>query len=152
MNPLLALLLILVLAPLTEIYVLIRVGSLIGALPTIGLCVATALAGSVLIRIQGLAKLARIRASLEAGELPAVDVLEGAVILISGVLLLTPGFVTDLFGFLCLVPPLRRRVVEAFLSRHAVRVQRPPRPPRGPGSGGRVIEGEYERRDEPPAP
>ena len=93
--------------PLVEIYFLIQVGQQIGALSTILLCILTAALGTILLRIQGLLTLLRAREKLQRGEIPADNLLEGLILLIAGILLLTPGFVTDAIGFLCLVPSLR---------------------------------------------
>lgn len=141
--------------PLVEIYVLLEVGGVIGALPTVALVVFTAVLGAVLIRAQGFATIARVQQSLDRGEIPAVPMLEGAFLLVAGALLLTPGFVTDTIGFLCLVPPLRRWLIERFLERQLgsglgggpghPTGQRPGGPA---GSAGRVIEGEYRREDD----
>lgn len=134
--------------PLVEIYVLIEVGGIIGAWPTIALVVLTAVIGAALIRAQGLATIGRVQQELERGELPAVSIIEGALLLVAGALLLTPGFVTDTIGFLILVPPLRRRAVEAFVARRLVVPG-----DRGTTAGPRVIEGEFRREDdEPPGP
>ena len=135
--------------PLVEIYVLLEVGGVIGVLPTIALVVLTAVIGAGLIRAQGLTTLARVRDELERGELPAVGIIEAALLLVAGALLLTPGFVTDTIGFLILVPPLRRRAVEAFIARRVIITGGGGGPggPEGPG-GSRVIEGEYRREDE----
>jgi len=132
--------------PLAEIYILIKVGGVIGALPTIALVVLTALAGAALMRAQGFSTLARIRRSLDVGELPAVALLEGAVILAAGALLLTPGFVTDAVGFACLMPPWRRALIERLLRR----LLRPTDPgARPPPRRGRIIDADYRRDDEP---
>jgi UPF0716 protein FxsA len=134
--------------PLVEIYVLIEVGGVIGAWPTIALVVLTAVIGAALIRAQGLATISRVQQELERGELPAVSIIEGALLLVAGALLLTPGFVTDTIGFLILVPPLRRRAVEAFVARRLVVTGG-----RDGAGGPRVIEGEFRREDdEPPGP
>lgn len=93
--------------PLIELYLLIQVGGLIGILPTLALCILTAALGAGLLRHQGLQTLARVRYKLDHGELPATDLIAGAILLISGMLLLTPGFFTDVIGFLCLVPRIR---------------------------------------------
>ena len=131
--------------PLVEIYVLLEVGGVIGALPTIGLVVLTAVIGAGLIRAQGISTLGRVQSELERGELPAVGIIEGALLLVAGALLLTPGFVTDSLGFLILVPPLRRRAVESFVRRRLATAAGGP----GAGSGGpHVIEGEYRREDD----
>lgn len=132
-------LLLLVGVPLVELYLLIQVGSAIGALPTIGLSILTAILGSWLVRVQGFSVLLRVRAMLERGETPAFEVLDGALLLIAGLMLLLPGFISDALGFLLLIPPLRR-----FLIRRFVRVI--PVHPRPQGDQGpRVIEGEFRR-------
>ena len=145
--PLLVLLVLFVAAPLAEIYVLISVGGEIGALNTIALCILTAVLGATLIRIQGMSTLLRIRAALDRGELPAVEMLEGAQLVIAGGLLLTPGFVTDSFGFVLLVPAVRHAIALHVVERHSVRVATAGR---GAGKPHRpdVIEGEFRRLDE----
>jgi len=141
------LLLAFLLVPLAEIYVLIQVGGVIGALSTVALVVLTAVLGAALIRTQGLATIERMRAALDRGEVPAVEILEGVCLLLAGALLLTPGFVTDSVGFVLLVPRLRRSAILALLERGVIRSAGPgPRGPSG-GDGGRVIEGEYRRED-----
>jgi UPF0716 protein FxsA len=79
----------------------------IGLWPTIGLVVLTAVAGTWLLRLQGLATLARAQRSMEHNQLPVAELFDGLCLLIAGILLLTPGFVTDGFGLLLLVPPFR---------------------------------------------
>ncbi|AKH21330.1 FxsA family protein [Sedimenticola thiotaurini] len=148
MNPLLLLLLLFVGIPLVELYFLIEVGSQIGALPTILLTVFTAVLGGALVRLQGFSTAMRVRAGMDRGEVPAIEMLEGVVLLLSGILLLLPGFFTDLFGFLCLVPPVRRAMIVWFLKRSgtmrpvgdADSTQRNENP--------RVIEGEFHRDDD----
>lgn len=141
------------LIPLLEIYVLIQVGYAIGALTTVVLVVLTALAGAVMIRAQGMATLTRARASLDRGEIPAGELFEGLCLLVAGVALLTPGFVTDALGFLFLIPGIRRSLILALMHAGAVRVVGQPDSATGAGSGpgpkepGRVIEGEFERKD-----
>ena len=120
------------LIPLVEIWVLIQVGSVIGAWYTVALVVLTAVIGAALIRAQGLATLARVRAALDRGEVPALEMFEGVCLLVAGAFLLTPGFVTDSFGFLLLVPGLRRSLARALVSKGVVRVAGV-----GPGTGGR---------------
>ena len=101
------LLLAFLLIPLAELYVLIEVGSRIGALNTVILVVLTAVTGAALARIQGAATLARIRASLAVGVTPAREMLDALMIFVAGLLLLTPGFLTDACGLLLLFPPTR---------------------------------------------
>lgn len=132
--------------PLVEIYVLLEVGGAIGVLPTIAMVVLTAVIGAGLIRAQGLATLGRVQQELERGELPAVGIIEAALLLVAGALLLTPGFVTDTIGFLILVPPLRRRAIESFLARRMVAAGTTAGQS-GAGKPG-AIEGEFRREDD----
>ncbi|MDH5544667.1 MAG: FxsA family protein [Gammaproteobacteria bacterium] len=141
--------LVFLIVPIVEIYLLIKVGGVIGAIPTIGLVVGTAVLGAYLLKYQGLSTFARMQKTLAMGEIPALEVLEGVVLLITGALLLTPGFFTDTLGFLGLIPGLRRGLV-LWLLKHVNIIQ--PRPPGGgnPGRKGgdpHVIEGEYRRED-----
>jgi UPF0716 protein FxsA len=132
------------LVPLIEIYLLIRVGGVIGALPTIFLVVFTAVVGAFLLRHQGFLTLRRVQAALARGELPTVAMLEGVVLVACGALLLTPGFFTDAVGFLGLVPALRQRFIVALLRRGLFGPGGRPGGPAGP----RVIEGEFRRDDD----
>jgi len=106
--------------PLIEIYLLIAIGSEIGALLTIALILFTAGLGVTLLRQQGLITLAKIRQSLDRGELPAATLLEGLMLLIAGALLLTPGFLTDAIGFTCLVPSIRSYLANSALKKVVV--------------------------------
>lgn len=141
--------LLFLLVPIIEIYLLVQVGGLIGAVPTVALVVFTAVLGALLVRHQGLATLQRVQTLMARGELPTLAMLEGMVVLLSGALLLTPGFMTDLLGFLGLIPPLRQALVREILRRGLVQAMRPPDARPDARSGGpRVIEGEYRREDE----
>ena len=93
--------------PLIEIAVFIEVGGALGVWPTIGATVATALAGSMLLRAQGLTTLMRARAQMDQGQLPAREMFEGICLVLAGALLLVPGFVTDALGLLLFIPPFR---------------------------------------------
>lgn len=95
------------LIPVAEIYLLIKVGSQIGAVKTILLVLLTGFAGAYLARIQGLQTLLRMRLSMQQGQLPTEDLLDAALIFIAGVVLLTPGFITDAAGLLLLIPETR---------------------------------------------
>ena len=97
--------------PLAEIYVLLKVGGTIGAFPTIALVVLTAVVGATLMRAQGFSTIHKVQHQLSVGEIPAGAMIEGAFILVAGALLLTPGFITDFFGFCCLFPPLRQALI-----------------------------------------
>lgn len=99
--------LLFLLVPALEIYLLLKVGSLMGAVPTVAMLVAISLAGAWLVRHQGFMILRRIQTELAHGRLPAAELLDGALILIGGVLLLTPGFFTDFLGIFFLFPPSR---------------------------------------------
>lgn len=145
MRPLHWLLPVILLIPLVELYVLIKVGQVVGAVPTVLLVVFTAVAGVVLMRQQGFATLMRVRLAAARGEVPALEMMEGAVILFCGILLLFPGFLTDVIGLLGLIPPVRRAFIRLWLSRAMVSVQTPP--PR-PGHDPRIIEGEFRREDD----
>jgi len=101
--------------PLIEIYFLIEVGSIIGGLPAIGLCLLTAAIGGVLVRAQGLKTLLDAQRDLSRGAIPADAGLHGAMLIVAGLLLFTPGFFTDTVGFGLLVPALRRLIIGRLL-------------------------------------
>lgn len=148
MRPFQILLLIFLLIPMLEIYLLIEVGGVIGALPTVFMVVFTAVLGAWLLRIQGFSTLARVQATVAQGGLPAMEMLEGAVLLIAGALLLTPGFFTDAIGFVCLVPSLRRMLIRRLLKNFIVPGFGGSQGPRADPSGPRTIEGEFRREDD----
>ena len=93
-----------ILVPIIEIYVLLSVGHLIGLFPTILLVLATGVAGAQLARSQGLQLVKKIQQELATGRMPTEELIDGAMVLAGGLLLLTPGFCTDLTGFLLLAP------------------------------------------------
>jgi UPF0716 protein FxsA len=95
------------LVPVAEIYVLVTVGGMLGVLPTIALVILTALAGAHLARMQGLSVMLRIRENLDQGFMPAEELLDGLLIFLAGMVLLTPGFLTDIAGLLILFPATR---------------------------------------------
>ncbi|MBB3046919.1 UPF0716 protein FxsA [Litorivivens lipolytica] len=101
--------------PILEMWLLIEVGSRIGALPTIALVALTAFIGVNLLRQQGFSTLTRAQTRLNAGEVPATEILEGLFLAVGGALLLTPGFFTDTVGFCCLIGPIRRRIIDRML-------------------------------------
>ncbi|MBT8764187.1 FxsA family protein [Desulfohalobiaceae bacterium Ax17] len=96
------------LVPMLELYILIKVGSIIGAGPTIVLVILTAIVGAYLAKQQGMHTMYRIRQSLSQNMLPAEELVDAFLILIAGLVLLTPGFITDLLGLLILFPPTRK--------------------------------------------
>ncbi len=137
-------LLLFVFAPLIELYFLIQVGSVIGALPTILLSILTAVIGGYLVRRQGLAVLMRVHTMLDRGETPALELLDGAVLLICGFALMLPGFITDAVGFALLIPPVRHALIRRYVNlvpvQGGVVVQEE-------RSARRTIEGDYRRED-----
>jgi UPF0716 protein FxsA len=142
--PLLVLLFVAV--PLVELFVILQVGDLIGIWPTIAILIADSILGSVLMRSQGRASWRRFNAALGEGRPPAREVLDGALVIFGGALLLTPGFVTDILGLCLLVPPTRA-VVRAMLVRrlaHRMVVSAATRAapfPRRPARGAYDVEG-----------
>lgn len=142
--------------PLLEIAVFIQVGGLLGLWPTLAIVILTAVIGTALLRVQGLATLARAQAQMQQGALPTRELFDGACLLIAGVLLLTPGFVTDGLGFLLFLPAVRdilRRILSQHMSTrmesHITIDGQEVRPDRKPGPGrGPVIEGEFDEIDE----
>lgn len=149
---------LLILVPLAELAVIIKVGGNIGILPTIGLLIGVGILGTVLIRQQGLGILRRTEQALSTGQVPLDSALDGVGLLMAGVLMMTPGFLTDILGLALLVPQIRRKVAGWFLSRltagglGSVRTSRT-RKRREPGAGtkggrGPVIDGEFTRVDD----
>ena len=115
---------IFVVVTLAEIYVLVSVGQAIGGLSTVLLVIITAFIGSSLLRQQGWSTMAKAQQSMAEGRTPAFEMMEGVVILVSSVLLLTPGFLTDGLGLLGLMPWSRSYFINHFLEKNAERVFR----------------------------
>ena len=128
------------LVPLAEIWLLIKVGSIIGASWTILAVVGTAIAGAAMVRAQGMETIRRIQDSMHRGQAPAMEMLEGMALFITGALMLTPGFFTDALGFALLIPPLRRKLIKAILRRSIVMSAGGPAGP-GHASGGQTYQG-----------
>jgi len=138
----LALFVAFIVVPLVEIYVLIQVGQVIGPWWTILLLILDSLFGTWLIRREGGRAWLALRVALESGRMPARELADGALILVGGTLMLTPGFVTDAFGILLILPftrPAARRLLTQLVSRRLLAgyTTRP-----GPGPGGPVVRGE----------
>jgi UPF0716 protein FxsA len=109
--------------PIVELYVIIQIGGLIGVLPTVALLLADALLGSLLLRHQGRGAWRRFNQALAERRFPGREVADGLMIAVGGTLLLTPGFVTDIFGFLLLLPPTRaiaRRLLRSYAAHRFV--------------------------------
>jgi UPF0716 protein FxsA len=99
--------LLFIVVPALEILTLIQVGHVIGGWPTFFLIVGLSLLGAYLLKVQGLRTLQQIRHELSMGMIPGESLLDGALILVGGVLLLTPGFLSDVVGLILLLPPMR---------------------------------------------
>ncbi len=108
-------LIIFVVMPIAEMWLLIEVGGRIGALPTIGLVLLTAMVGLALLRQQGTSTLAKANQRMQSGGIPAQEMAEGLFLAVGGALLLTPGFITDAIGFACLIPGLRQWLLARLL-------------------------------------
>lgn len=141
-----------ILTPLIEIYLFIKVGTAIGALPTILLILVTAVIGVAMLRQQGLSTFQKVQTQMQHGEIPAVGMLEGMMLFFAGALLLTPGFFTDTIGFILLVPPLRKALALWFLERSGTIVKmHSEHHTYQNGSSTKdshYIEGEYHKRDD----
>ena len=127
------LVLLFIAVPLVELYVIVETARSIGTLETIGLLILVSVAGAWMVKAQGMAVLWRVRSKLDEGQMPGRELVDGALVLFAGALMLTPGFVTDAFGLLLLFPPtrmvIRPIVIRRF--RHRVACYRPGRPEPG---------------------
>ncbi len=109
-----------IVVPIVELYIIIQVGQLIGLVPTLLLLVADAVLGAMLLRHQGRGAWQRFNLALQERRFPGREVADGLMIAIGGTLLLTPGFITDIFGLILLIPPSRaviRRLMRTFIGR-----------------------------------
>ena len=158
--------LLFIIIPLIELYFIIVVGDIIGAFWTVLLVLLTAVIGVNLLRFQGMSTLARAQRNMAQGALPAMEMMEGVALAVAGVLLITPGFITDSIGFLLLIPASRRSIIRYIIARATVSTRfhggtggfygssqytrhesqsgtsEPDQP-----KAGRTIEGEYHRED-----
>lgn len=135
-----ALFLLLVVAPLVELYVIVQMAHLIGLLPALALLVVLSLFGAWLVKREGVAVLRRLRGSLAAGEMPTTSLVDGGLIVVAGAMCIVPGFVSDSLGLLLLIPPVRSVVRNRLIARWSIpgvsRISRR-------FSGGAVIDVEY---------
>jgi UPF0716 protein FxsA len=143
MNIAQGLLVALLALPILEIYLLIQVGGTIGFLPTLVLLFGAAGLGTYLLQTQGWNTWNRLQQSLARGELPAAELINGAVIVVGGALLLLPGFLSDVAGLLCLIP-FTRGLIAHWLVKNRIGVK--PGQTAGPQSP-KVIDGEFKRED-----
>jgi UPF0716 protein FxsA len=110
-----------IVVPIAELYVIFKIGDSIGWLPTLALLVIDSIAGWWLLKSQGRTVWQRFQATMEAGRVPHREVMDGVLVIFGGAFLLTPGFITDIFGFLLLLPP-SRAVFRRFLIRRGGRM------------------------------
>lgn len=136
-----------IVVPLLELYVLIKVGGLIGPAMTVFFVILTAIIGTFLLRQQGLQTLQRVQQSVAQGVMPAAALIEGLILLVSGVFLLAPGFVTDSLGFMGLIPQFRRGISTFILSKFQMHIVTAAEAQSTKRYGQHTIEGEY-RRDQ----
>jgi len=136
--------------PIIEIGLFIQVGGWLGLWPTLAIVVLTAFLGTILVRSQGLAAMGNIKTNLNEFRDPTEALAHGAMILASGLLLLTPGFFTDAFGFALLVPPIRLAIFNAIKARIKVDsfVHTGPVHRQRSDQGGTVIDGEFTELDD----
>lgn len=149
--------------PLIELYFILVVGGAIGAFWTVILVVLTAIIGVSLLRIQGMSTLAKAQRNMAQGQIPAMEMMEGIALAVAGVLLITPGFITDSIGFLCLIPASRQAIIRYLMTKATVHTgfsadsggfqedqyQQKPRSKSDtkPPKMGQTLEGEYRRED-----
>jgi len=124
-----------VVLPLVELWVLIQAGGAIGVINTLVLVVAVSAVGAWMVRREGFGLLARVQSRLRSGEVPTNDLVDGLLVAMAGALMLTPGFVTDGFGLLCLFPPSRAVIRRALIARYKDRIIVGSTVPKGPGPG-----------------
>ncbi|MEL6380198.1 MAG: FxsA family protein [Pseudomonadota bacterium] len=118
------LILLFLIMPVAEIYVLLSAGSQFGVLPVIAACIFTAVLGGVLLRMQGVSALHKAQQSVRSGKVPVESAVDGVLLLVSAPFLMTPGFLTDVAGFLLLVPAVRRAIGRAALRRLKAKIDR----------------------------
>jgi UPF0716 protein FxsA len=136
------LLLALLSLPILEIYLLIKLIGALGFVFTLALLLSAAALGMSLLRAQGLSTWMRVQQALARGELPALEMVESALVAVGGLLLLIPGFLSDIFALGCLIPATRHRLALYLLKNHLMMQPRPPE------SGGRLtIDGEFKREE-----
>jgi len=139
--------------PIIEIGLFIQVGGFLGFWATIGLVLLSAVVGASLVRSQGLKTLMTVQQRVSQGEIPAQQILEGVLLAVSGVLLLTPGFMTDMLGMMVLLPGIRSALAQYLMTKVAVQGQQGSfnsgfHHSYHPNDDGNTYEGEYESKDD----
>jgi len=133
--------------PIIEVYLLIEVGGMIGAGWTILLIVITAIIGVNLLRQQGISTLMRANKAMSQGQVPAMEMMEGLFLAVGGALLITPGFFTDVIGFICLIPFTRRSIIKYLLLKSTITASYSVHQEKHGRTDSHTIEGEYRRED-----
>ncbi|WP_342607714.1 FxsA family protein [Vibrio tritonius] len=147
-------LLLFIAVPIVEISLFIQVGHVLGVWPTIGLVLLTAFVGASLVRSQGIQTLMSVQQRLQQGELPAQQIFEGVVLVVAGLLLLTPGFLTDCTGMILLLPVPRAKVARYLMSKMTLTTMggsfhsSQDGPFDHSSQDGRTFDGEFERKDD----
>ena len=145
--------------PIIEIAILINVGEQIGGWYTVAIVIITAFAGAHLVRQQGISTLMQAQQKMQAGTIPGQEMAEGLLLVIAGVLLVTPGFITDGIGFLLSLPMTRPLIAKGLVKHLSLKVINPSfngnftqhqQPPHSTSQSEDVIEGEFVRKDKPP--
>ncbi|MCK4842171.1 MAG: FxsA family protein [Methylococcales bacterium] len=134
--------------PFVEIYLLLKIGGIVGVFPTILLVVFTAVLGAWLLRQQGFATWQRFQTSLAQGEIPAYEMIEGPLLLVGGALLLTPGFFTDALGFACLIPQARQKLAKYVIEKYLINMQSGSPFQQEKPKQDNIIEGEYKKEED----
>ncbi|MDH5387144.1 MAG: FxsA family protein [Gammaproteobacteria bacterium] len=153
--------LLFIIIPLVELYLIIKVGGYIGAFWTVMIVITTAVIGVNLLRMQGFNTLKRAQQNMERGAMPAMEMMEGIVLAVGGALLITPGFLTDTIGFICLIPFTRQALIRAVIKRGSVQMHGFHNTSsyqshssgtsdgrENKNEGGRTLEGEFHRKDD----
>ncbi|MFQ3192543.1 MAG: UPF0716 protein FxsA [Paraglaciecola sp.] len=146
--------------PIVEIAILINVGEQIGGWYTVGIVILTAFAGAHLVRQQGLSTLMQAQQKMQAGTMPGQEMAEGLLLVIAGVLLVTPGFITDAIGFLLSLPMTRPLIAKGVVKKLSIHMVNPSfngdfsqqnhQQPHTTDKSKDIIEGEFEHKDKPP--
>lgn len=132
---------IFLLLPFIEIATFIVVGKMIGVGATLLLIVVSMMSGVIVLRTQGFSLLLQVHKRMQAGEPPALEMFEGALLVLGGLLMIIPGLITSLVGLLLIIPPCRRFFIQKLMASHWVTV-------RGHYHQGRIIEGEFRQDDD----
>lgn len=149
------LLIIFILVPTIEISLFIRVGDILGVWPTVGLTLLTAVVGASLVRSQGIQTITSAQSRLAEGQLPSREIIEGFLLIIAGVFLVTPGFMTDTLGMILLLPPARKALAAKLESQKINAMKGNPfqsyqghQGQQSSSQQGQTFEGEFERKND----